>query len=193
MHPERKIPLSTLQKRFFYLPKMGIQIFMERHRNKKYHKNRSDKKNTSRNNRDDYARQHMESKQNTPPKRFHFVSHENIEAMAKQDAAIREFKARQVVCPKCGKIIDDLASAISDKDSGIPIHFECAMEELSKKESVGPNERICYIGQGRFGVLYFENPHDQKHFSIRKIIEWEAHDKTFEWRNEMSGLYSQVN
>ena len=167
---------------------------MEKNRNKKYHKwNKNDKKNSSKKNKNDHSRQHSDSKQTAQPRKFHFVSHENIEAMAKQDEAIREFKARQVICPKCGKIIDDIASAISDKKTESPVHFECVMEELSKKERVGLNERICYIGQGRFGILYFENPRDQKHFSIKKIIEWEAHDNPLEWRSEMSGLYSQVN
>ena len=55
------------------------------------------------------------------------------------------------------------------------------------------NEKIAYIGQGRFGVLYFENPRDQRKFTIKKIIEWEDREKKSEWREELSGLYSQID
>ena len=67
-----------------------------------------------------------------------------------------------------------------------------SLRKLSETEKCGQNEKICYIGQGRFGILYFENPRDQRHFEIRKIIEWESREQTRQWRDEMSGLYSQV-
>ena len=58
---------------------------------------------------------------------------------------------------------------------------------------VTPSEKVAYIGQGRFAVLSFENPHDQKHFSIKRTIEWEARDaERGAWRDEMAGLFSQV-
>lgn len=125
-------------------------------------------------------------------RKFHFVSHEDIEAQAKKEAAIQEIKSRQIICPQCGELITDIASAVADKSTGKPLHFECVMSRLSETEPVGRNEKICYIGQGRFGILYFENPRDQRHFTIKKIIEWEARDKRIEWRDEMSGLYSQI-
>ena len=53
-------------------------------------------------------------------------------------------------------------------------------------------EKIAYIGQGRFGVLYYENPRDQRKFTIKKIIEWEDREKNSDWRDELSGLYSKV-
>ena len=125
-------------------------------------------------------------------RKFHFVSHENLEAQAKKEEAIQEIKARQIVCPECGELITDIASAVADKSTGKPVHFECVMNRLNETEKVGQNEKICYIGQGRFGILYFENPRDQRHFTIKKIIEWEERDKKIDWRDEMSGLYSQV-
>jgi hypothetical protein len=66
------------------------------------------------------------------------------------------------------------------------------MSELEKSETVGRNEKIAYIGQGRFGILYFENPRDQRHFTIKKIIDWESREQKSEWRQEMSGLYSHI-
>ncbi|MEE1166885.1 MAG: hypothetical protein UHP28_07015 [Treponema sp.] len=137
------------------------------------------------NERNDEGRIHKSPK-------FHYMVHSNPEALAKKEQAISDFKAREIVCPKCSQLITDMASALTDKATGKPIHFECVMEELNGSEKCGQNEKICYIGQGRFGILYFENPRDQRHFTIKKIIEWENRETKTEWRSEISGLYSQV-
>lgn len=129
---------------------------------------------------------------NQNQKKYHFVSHESVEIQMQREKAIRELKAREVLCPKCGQPVTDVASAMSDKASGKPMHFECAMEQVSGGESLGPNEKIAYIGQGRFAVLYYENIRDQRHFQIKKIIEWESRDAKFEWRDEMSNLFSKI-
>ena len=113
-------------------------------------------------------------------------------SLSDKNKAIQEFKARQIVCPMCGAQILDVASALNDRKTGKPVHFECAMESVSKNETLGENEKIAYIGQGRFGVLYFENPRDQRKFTIKKIIEWEDREAKSEWREEMSNLYSQI-
>ena len=63
---------------------------------------------------------------------------------------------------------------------------------MKENEPIGENEKIAYIGQGRFAVLYYENPKDQKKFVIKKVIEWENREQKAEWRDELSGLYSQV-
>lgn len=112
--------------------------------------------------------------------------------IAARESAIREFKARQVVCPICEKTIEDLASAICDKASSKPAHFDCVLKKLSDSEKLAPNQRVAYIGQGRFAVLSYENPSDTKHFKIEKTIEWEDKNNPLEWRNEMAELYSKV-
>lgn len=165
---------------------------MDRRRNKnKNHNWNSEKKNNYRNNfrNENYKNSH--NGQNSQPK-FQYVAKENPEATQKHYKAIQEFKEREVVCAVCGKPIFDMSSAIADKSTGNPVHFDCVMEKLSESEKVGQNEKICYIGQGRFGILYYENPRDVRHFTIKKIIDWEEKDKRSEWRNEMSGLFSQV-
>lgn len=123
---------------------------------------------------------------------FQRIIHENPEEQQKRDAAIRELKQREVVCPVCGKIIDDLTSAVSDKATGLPAHFDCILEQVRKSESLGENDKLTYIGQGRFAVLHFDNPRDLKSFKILKTIEWESREKKPDWREEMSGLFSQV-
>ena len=123
---------------------------------------------------------------------FNHTAYENEETKRERQKAIQEIKAREVICAKCGQPITELASSLCDKKSGEPIHFECALHEVEAGETLGEKEKIAYIGQGRFGVLYFENPRDQRKFTIKKIIEWEDREKTSEWRDELSGLYSKV-
>lgn len=123
---------------------------------------------------------------------FKYVPKEDIASVQKKNQSIREFKSREVICPICSEVITDMASAMTDKATGKPMHFECVMARLSETERLEHNEKICYIGQGRFGVLYFENPRDQKNFTIKKVIDWEEKDKRGPWRDELSGLFSQV-
>jgi len=96
------------------------------------------------------------------------------------------------VCPKCGEAIQDVTSALTDRDSGTPIHFDCALKFLQGAENVGEKEKIVYIGQGRFAVMEFENPTDTKKFRILRTIEWESRENRAEWRGEIAGQYSQV-
>lgn len=115
------------------------------------------------------------------------------EQIREDENAIREFKSsNQPVCPKCGFAIGDLTSALPDRTTGEPIHFDCALDELMQTEKLAPGEKIAYIGQGRFGVLNRPNPHDVKHFTITRIIEWEYKDSKGPWRSELAELFSHV-
>ena len=66
------------------------------------------------------------------------------------------------------------------------------IETYRKNEKIETGDKITYIGQGRFGIVHFASPGDTKHFSIKKIIDWEEKDKKPEWRNEMADLYSKI-
>lgn len=115
------------------------------------------------------------------------------EQIREDEEAIREFKSlNQPVCPLCGQTVKDMAFALSSKDSGEPVHFDCAVESVSKGESLDQGDKVAYIGQGRFAVVHYANIHDAKHFSIKKVIDWEEKDKKPAWRNEMADLYSKV-
>ena len=155
-----------------------------RHGKNKSWNNQRSYSNNFQNNKENFSKYYEGSRQT--------LSQENNENLKKNEQAIKELKSRTVICPLCQKAITDVSSALSYKTSGSPVHFECVMSMLEKSETVGHNEKICYIGQGRFGILYFENPRDQRHFTIKKIIEWENRDAKFEWRDEISSLYSQV-
>ena len=153
--------------------------------------------NNQRNQQGKNTNQNQSSNQNSEQKQkksfqFNQTAYENEEAKLERQKAIQEIKAREVICAKCGQPITEIASSLCDKKTGEPIHFDCALNEVQAGETLGENEKIAYIGQGRFGVLYFENPRDQRKFTIKKIIEWEDREKTSEWRDELSGLYSKV-
>ena len=168
-------------------------------RRKQKHSNWNNQKNNAQKNVSQQInnQQTQNLNQNNDSKRksfqFNQSAYENEDTKKEKQKAILEIKSREVICAKCGQQITDISSALSDKKSGNPIHFECAIKEVESTEKVGENEKIAYIGQGRFGVLYYENPRDQRKFTIKKIIEWEDREKKSEWRDELSGLYSQID
>lgn len=115
------------------------------------------------------------------------------EQIRENEEAIRQFKnGNHPVCPVCGEVIRDMSTAVKDPKSDSPLHFDCAISLIQKDNPLSQGEKIAYIGQGRFGVIYYANVHDSKHFQIRKIIDWEEKDKKPEWRDTMSELYSKV-
>lgn len=95
-------------------------------------------------------------------------------------------------CARCGEPILDVSSALNDKSGGGPIHFDCALAFLNGAENVSGDEKIVYIGQGKFAVMRFENPSDLKTFKIVRTIEWEGRESRADWRNEIAGSFSQV-
>ncbi len=163
---------------------------MDRRRNKKRSNWNGQKNNQQGKNQNQAQNQNQNQNQNF---QFNHTIYENEEAKRERQKAIQEIKSREIICPACGEPITELSSALSDRKTGNPIHFDCALHQVEANEKLGEKEKIAYIGQGRFGVLYFENVRDQRNFTIKKIIEWEDREKTSEWRDELSGLYSQVD
>lgn len=155
------------------------------------HSNRRDSKHRNKNNKAAHRNQpnlHVQEFSEQEKKNFS----EKIENMMKQDAALQEFKTRKVFCAKCGQQIMDVAMAMADKKTGEPVHFDCVLDEIKSGEKLSENDRLTYIGQGKFAVLHFDNIRDLRHFKIIKTIEWEPRDSVYEWRSEMAGVYSQV-
>ncbi len=117
---------------------------------------------------------------------------ENTSFVAENSEAIRLHKENVVNCEFCSRPIHELSSALVDKKNGGAIHFDCVITKLTETEQLEEGQKISYIGQGRFAVIFFENPHDLRKFSIVRTIEWENHDTKSEWRDEIASLYSQV-
>ena len=95
-------------------------------------------------------------------------------------------------CPWCGKPIKDITTAISDRLSGRPVHFDCVLARITETEKLESNESICYIGGGRFGVIRYNNPPDMRDFTVKRILEWEIKEKIAEWRRPISEYYSMT-
>jgi len=93
-------------------------------------------------------------------------------------------------CPWCGKQIKDITTAISDKDTGLPVHFDCVLARIAEAENLEKNDSVCYIGGGRFGIIHYNNPPDTRDFFIKKIFEWEIKDGNGEWRRPISEYFS---
>jgi len=93
-------------------------------------------------------------------------------------------------CPWCGKQITDITAAITDKDTGLPVHFDCVLKRIAGMETLEENDSICYIGGGRFGIVHYFNPPDTKNFVIKKILEWELKDTNTDWRRPISEYFS---
>lgn len=158
---------------------------MDRYR---HHKKSSNWKNQN--------NQNNQNQKNTDSKKvfqFNASNYENAEFNKKRLEAIQVFKAKENICPVCKQRINDMPTAMVEKTSGLPAHFECVIKKIEETEKIGENEKIAYIGQGRFGLLYFENPRDQRKFTIKKVIEYEDKEKNVEWRDEISELYSKIN
>ena len=109
-------------------------------------------------------------------------------------------------CPFCGKPIRDISSAMTDKDTGVPVHFECVTGRIAGNERLEKGDSVTYIGGGRFGIVNFGGSFTRdsqgrtgntagsssgfNDFKIKKVIEWEDKDKRADWRSLISDHYS---
>lgn len=88
-------------------------------------------------------------------------------------------------CPVCGKLVRDVATAIANKVTKEPTHFECVVQEIALEEELKENQRICYLGQGNFGIVTVKDK-SGNNFTIEKKIPYESHDEPIEWRKKVS-------
>jgi hypothetical protein len=102
-------------------------------------------------------------------------------------------------CPYCGKPIKDMSTAIADKNSGEPVHFECVAARIAEGETLESGDSVTYIGGGRFGIVHFpgmirksNDGHDTRNFQIKKIFEWEDKENRAPWRKDIGDHFSVV-
>ena len=119
-------------------------------------------------------------------------SHKNSNQNKNEESQVKSHFSSHI-CEYCNQPIEELSSAIAAKENGNPAHFDCVLADLQNRETLGENQQVTYIGQGRFAIVHFPNMQDTKKFSIVKIIEWEEKDKKFDWRQEIAGMFSQVH
>jgi len=89
-----------------------------------------------------------------------------------------------VACAICAKQIFDLSSALADRESGQPVHFDCALAKVVERERLDPNERIAYVGRGAFAVVEYRDK-SMTAFTIKRKIQWEQEGAKFDWRRDI--------
>lgn len=124
---------------------------------------------------------------------------------------IKLYEGEPVECSFCGKLVTDVASALADKTTDKPVHFDCVLNYLAEHETLNDGQSISYIGQGRFAVISSKVPGaaaetagglvaagavaagvPSPRFVIERIIEWEPRDKKYEWRVNIADAYSKI-
>ena len=88
-------------------------------------------------------------------------------------------------CPVCGKQVRELASALTHRVSRKPAHFDCVVRELRESNEIAPQEKICYLGGGSFGILEFRAPGGPTRFVIKKRIQYEEKEAPQEWKKPL--------
>ena len=76
--------------------------------------------------------------------------------------------------------------ALVHKASGQPAHFDCIMNELRESHELGPQEKLCYLGSGCFGIIQFRQPGGSGKFVIKKKIEYEQKGAPADWKKGLS-------
>ncbi len=94
-------------------------------------------------------------------------------------------------CAICGKPIFDLAGALADKESGNPVHFDCALERVTAAETLEPQEKIVYLGAGCFGVVEYRKGNDGG-FVVKRRIRWEKEGEKQLWRKDLSSYITRI-
>lgn len=95
------------------------------------------------------------------------------------------------MCVLCGKQIFDLVGAIADKNTGEPIHFDCAIESIAAAEPLAENEKLAYLGAGCFGVISYISGQDGA-FIVKRRIRWEKEGERQSWRREISSNIARI-
>lgn len=90
----------------------------------------------------------------------------------------------QLTCVRCGKSIRNPQMALASAENE-PIHFDCAIQQVAESENLGAREKICYLGQGTFGIIKFNSSSSNRDFVIRKRIPYEKAEQSVEWRKQM--------
>ena len=103
----------------------------------------------------------------------------------KRNKGITSYVGPAFSCSICGKNIRDMSSAIIEKKSGEPAHFDCVINEIAKDEPLKENEKIVYLGSGKFGIIHYDN-NQNKNFQILKEIEYEeVKEESPDWRSQL--------
>lgn len=90
-------------------------------------------------------------------------------------------------CPLCQKIIGKEATAIKFGKDSHPAHFLCVIRWLEENNPIQPNEKIAYIGGGKFAVVA-QSPEKKAPFEIIRYLDFTEEDLPSEplWRRKFA-------
>jgi hypothetical protein len=88
-------------------------------------------------------------------------------------------------CPICGKQVRELSSALTHKITQQPAHFDCVFRELREANPLSPQEKLCYLGGGCFGILEFRPTGGPAGFVIKRRIQYEEKDPPQLWKKPL--------
>jgi hypothetical protein len=96
------------------------------------------------------------------------------------------------ICPICSKPVYDLSTALAaNREQGDPAHFDCVLERVTDSESIGPSERLVYLGSGCFGVVE-QKDKGEGSFLVKRRIQWEKEGEKKEWRKGLSSRIANL-
>jgi hypothetical protein len=104
-----------------------------------------------------------------------------------------DYEASRVVvppkdCSVCGVLISEMVSAVAWGADRLPAHFDCVLQELSKRETLLAEEKIAYLGSGLFGVIVEK---ENSRFEIHRKIMVDDPQTAPEWRKEIRTLFKR--
>lgn len=91
-------------------------------------------------------------------------------------------------CSLCGKVIQEMGSAIAFGTEHLPAHMECVIKNLEERENPGPSEKILYIGAGNFALV---REKEGSSMEILRKIPVESKDSLPDWRREIRNQVSK--
>ena len=83
-------------------------------------------------------------------------------------------KQPKYICPVCDKPINIISTSIVHKETNKKAHFDCIVKELKKYYHLKPNEGICYLGGGGFGIIETLKSERAQGFVIKRRIQYES-------------------
>ncbi len=75
-------------------------------------------------------------------------------------------------CSICNKPIQHASETLSV--DGQNAHFDCAIAKVNFGVELTPNQKVCYVGQGEFGLCEFSNPRHTGKFTILQRYSMES-------------------
>jgi len=94
-------------------------------------------------------------------------------------------------CGFCHKPIFDLSTALADRESGGPVHFDCALQRVTDRETLAPGERLVYIGSGVFAVVEYKD-RTETAFTVKRRLPFEEEGKKQDWRRALSARVTSL-